>query len=222
MRGSYLAVSPSNSLLGYYNPMEMRQDDHCPPQSLLMDDHLSYVDAQHRYYDPLQGLAGHESIACSAMITAEPQQHAEHPFNIDYSTDVIQSNDSRDAWRYHEDQESQESNFGLGCQTSPPRYMNQDLAYAAQSAFEESYRMTDSSDVDASRDDVISSSTSPKMDLSPAVEGWPLVPEEPILAFHSEDGLLTRESQDDEEAPGDKPYARLIHEALMQAPDHSL
>lgn len=222
MRGSYVSVCSSNPLLSYYNQMEMRQDDHFPQQPLLVDDHLSYVDAQHQYHDPLQGLAGQESISRSAMIATNMQRHAEHPFNIDYSMNVLQGNDLPDTWRYHEDQESQEPNFGSECQSSPRQYPTHDLAYAAQSAFEESYKMTDSSDVEACRDDIISSSTSPKMDLSPVGEGWPLVPEEPIPVLHSEDGSLTRDIQDDEGAPGDKPYARLIHEALMQAPDHRM
>jgi Forkhead domain len=222
MRGSSISVRSSSSLFDHCNLMEMHRDDSCLQQPLLMSERLSYVDTQHQYYDPLQGLSGQDSIACPIRIPTNFQRHATHPFTIGLSMNVPQSNEFRDTWRYHEAMESQEANFESDCQPSPSPYLNQELAYAAQITFDESYKMTESSDIEAYREDIASSSTSPKMDLSPAVEVWPLVPEESVPAFRSEEGLLTRDSQDDEEAPGDKPYARLIHEALMQAPGHRM
>lgn len=203
--------------------MEMQQDGPCVHQSLLMGERLGYMDAQHQYYDPLQPLSGQETIARSTRIAPTAQrENAPLPFNIGFSVNTIQCNEFRDTWRYHEALESPDPSFGSECQPPPSQYLHQDLIYAAQSAFEDSYKNTDSSDVDTYREDIPSSSTSPKIDLSPAAEVWPLLAEESLPAFRSDNAFLKGDYQDDEEAPGDKPYARLIHEALMQAPGHRM
>ena len=202
--------------------MEMQQDDPCLQQQLLMGERLGYIDAQHQYYDPLQGLSGQETIARSARIAPTAQRDLAHPFSIGFPVNAIQCNEFRDTWRYDEALESQNPNFGSECQPSPSQYLDQDLVYAAQSTSEESYQNTDSYYVETYREDIPSSSTSPKIDASTAVEIWPLIPEEPVPAFRSDTGFLKSDDQDDEEAPGDKPYARLIHEALMQAPGHRM
>ncbi len=202
--------------------MELQQDDSYFKQQILLGERLGYVDTQPQYYETLQGLADQESTARSARIPTHTYRNDAPALNLGSSANLFQRNGTRDTWRYHDTLEAQDQSFGSEFQASPTQCLNQDFMYPTQTAFDEIYKIGDSSDVEAYKEDMTSSSTSPRIDSSPAIEMWPFVPEEPIPAFRSTIGLLTKDSQDEEEGSGDKPYARLIHEALMQAPGHRM
>jgi Forkhead domain len=198
--------------------MELQQDDSYFRQPLLAE-RFDYNDSQPHYYETLQGLVDPESIARSARIHTD----ASAPnLGLGLSTSLFQNNGFRDSWRYHEALEGQQHSFASSFQPSPAQYLSQGFAYSTQPAYDESYKMVDCSDVDACKEDMTSSSTSPRIHSSPAMDVWPLAPEDANQPFCSNTGMLTKDNQDDDEGPGDKPYARLIHEALMQAPGHRM
>lgn len=222
MQGSYVALRSSSSLFGHCNTMEMQEDNSYFKQPLMLSERLAYADPQPPYYDALQGLAHQESVTRSVRIPPDAYRNAAPAFNLGLSTDLLPKNGFRDAWQYDDPLEAQEQSFGPDFRPSPTQCLNKEFGYHAPSAYGESYKMADASDAEAYKEDMTSSSTSPRIDSSPPMEVWPFIPEEPMHAFHTETGLLTKDSHDDEEGSGDKPYARLIHEALMQAPGHRM
>lgn len=202
--------------------MEFHEDDSYFKQPLLLGECLDFAGTQPHYYDNLHGLPDQKSTSRSARIPSDTNQSSVPAFNLGLSTNLFQRNGYRDTWHYHQALEAQEQDLGSDFQPSPAQCLNRELTSLSQPVFEESYRMADSSDVEPYKEDTTSSSTSPRIGSSPALDVWPFAPEESIPAFRSEIGLLTKDSQDEEEASGDKPYARLIHEALMQAPGHRM
>ena len=219
MQGSYASLRSSGLLFDHCNPMELQQDDSYFKQPLQLGEQFEYMDTQTQYYEAPQGVVDQEFIARSARIHTD----ASAPLlGLGLSTSLFQNNGFRDNWRYHEAMEGQQHSVGLGLQPSPAQCLSQGFAYSTQPAYDESYKIADCSDVEACKEDMTSSSTSPKMQSSPAMDVWPLVPEDRNPSFCSDNGMLTKDVQDDEEGPGDKPYARLIHEALMQAPGHRM
>lgn len=202
--------------------MDMDQDDSYLKQSLLLGEPLSYIDTQNPYYDALQDLADQESVAHSARIPFHTYQTAAPCLDLGLPPNLFRGNGLRGSWRYNQTLGGGEQNFVPEFQPSPAQCLNQRIVYPTQAVFEESYKMTASSDAEAHKEDVASSSASPKIDSTSATEAWPLASEEPISGFHQDDDVLARDSPGDEETSGDKPYARLIHEALMQAPGHRM
>jgi Forkhead domain len=202
--------------------MEMRQNNSCFKRPISVHERLNHVYAQNHYYDTLEDFASQECVAQSGRIPTDVCRDTMPALNLGLSASLFHGNGLRDTWRYNETLESQEQIFGSEFQPPPNQYLPQEFSHSVQPAFEESYKLTDSSDLEVYKEDMTSCSTSPKIDSSPSMEIWPLVPEETISAFTAESVILANENQDDEEASGDKPYARLIHEALMQAPGHRM
>ncbi|ERF72186.1 hypothetical protein EPUS_02977 [Endocarpon pusillum Z07020] len=202
--------------------MELQQEDLYSKQPLLLGERGNYVETQPQYYNTVQGLVDHESIAHSDRTHAGTYRDAAPLLGLGLPTGLFQSNCFRDRWRYHETLEGQEQNYVPDFQPSPAQYLNQGFVYPSQPTFDEPCNKGGTSDVEVWKEDMTSSPTSPKIDSSPSMEVWPLESDESISAFCSESGMLTKDSQDDEEDSGDKPYARLIHEALMQAPGHRM
>lgn len=222
MEGSYAALRSSTSLFDSCDPMELQQEDSYSKQPLLLGERVNYVETQPQYYNTVQGLVDHESIAHSGRTHAGTYRDAAPLLGLGLPADLYQSNCFRDRWRYHETLEGQEQNYVPDFQPSPAQYLNQGFVYPSQPTFDEPCSNGGTSDVEVWKEDMTSSPTSPKIDSSPSMEVWPLESDESISALCSESGMLTKDSQDDEEDPGDKPYARLIHEALMQAPGHRM
>jgi Forkhead domain len=220
MQGSYASLRSSGLLFDHCNPMELQQDDSYFKQSLQLGEQFEYMDIQSQYYEAPQDLVDQDFIARSARI----QTDASAPLlGLGLSTSLFQNNGFRDNWRYQEALEGQQHSFGSSLQPSPAQCLSQGFEYPTQPAYhDDSSKIADCSDVEACKEDMTSSSTSPRIQSSPAMHVWPLAPEDVNSGFCSDNGMLTKDIQDDEEGPGDKPYARLIHEALMQAPGHRM
>lgn len=202
--------------------MELHEDEPYFKPPILLDEHIDYIDTQVPYYDALHRLADQEAITRSAKIPADGHRSVAPACNMSSSTNFLQRTGFRDMWRYDDALEAHQPNFESDFHPSPAQCLNQELVCDAQPLFEELHRMGDTSDAEAYKDGTISSSASPKIDSSPIMELWPFTPDESSPAFRSEMSVLTTDNQDDEDASGDKPYARLIHEALMQAPGHRM
>jgi Forkhead domain len=217
MHGLYHSVRKPPSLFDHCNPTEFQQDNTFFHQPLLLGEALNYVDPSRQYYGTHHYPPDRESLARVGGPTAEV-------YGIDAHTldSPIATNDTRESWRHHGLLPSQDQLLRLEPQRSPTRYLDAGFRDLTQPPFEDPYKMTASSEMESFKEDVTSCSTSPKVESSPAMDMWPLLPEEPATTFASEDDLIAKDSQDDEETSGDKPYARLIHEALMQAPGHRM
>jgi Forkhead domain len=226
MQDSYASLGPSRFSFDQFYPTERQQSGSLFKQSLLLREPLDYDDVQGRYHDIVRGLAGDEPVAQSARMEEHGYQISTPSHDEEFPANLLQSSSFRDTWRYNEALEVQPQIPGFGFRPPSGRCMNQQLG---QLPFQEPrYKMEDYSDVDALGEDMTSSSTTPKISTPPAMDAWPLLLEEPVSAFHLENGALGADTQDDdeddeeEEASRDKPYARLIHEALMQAPGHRM
>ena len=222
MQGSYVSLRSSTSLFDNCDPMELQQDDSYFRHPLMLGERLSYVDTQPQYYDAFPGLTDQDSFTRPNRTHTDLYQNAPPVLNLDLPTSVFRSNGFRDGCRSHEALEGQEQELGSNFQPPPSQQSNQGFAYPAQPSFDGSYKIGVSSEIEAYKEDMTSSSTTPKIDSSPAMEAWSLVPEKSFPAFLSDACMPTKDSQEDDESSGDKPYARLIHEALMQAPGHRM
>lgn len=220
MRGSYVPLSSSSSLQDAFNTMERQQDDSYLRQPLLLGEPYGYVDSQAACYRSFQGLNDH-TFAMSRKMPIDPSHNGASALNAALSINPFQSNGYADTWRYQDAVRARDRSLRTDFQFSPSGYPNQEFVSPTPPNLHGPYNITESSDVEASKEDIVSSTNS-HIDSSPVMQVWPPVREKPITAFRSGTILPLKDGQEDEEGSGDKPYARLIHEALMQAPGHRM
>jgi Forkhead domain len=213
-------MGPSSSLYDHRNPMELQQYDSCSREPFSLGESLIYVDTELQSYNTLQRLSDQEAITRSARIPPHAYENSANAPDLGLSTDLLSNNGFGNAWHYHEALEAQEHRFGSDLHPTP--CLNKEFGYPTHSTLNGPYKTYDSSDAEAYKEDMTSSCTSPNIDSLPLMEVWPAASDEPNPALHLDIGLLARDRQDEEEGSGDKPYARLIHEALMQAPGHRM
>lgn len=202
--------------------MEIQQDDSYFRQPLPLAERSGYMEPSTQYCHNFQGLDEHESIAASGRMPIDGYRNGLSALDVPFSMNPFHCNGYPDTWRYHDPSGAREHDLGTQLQLSPPQCLNQEFVSPARPTFERSYKMNESPNIDTLKEEMACSSISPHVSSPPAMEIWPLVPEEPIPAFQTEISLPLKGGQDNEEVSGDKPYARLIHEALMQAPGHRM
>jgi hypothetical protein len=225
MEDTYLSFGPSSFPLDQYYPTQRQQRSSLVRQSFLLGEPVDYGNFSAHLFEPGPCAAGEEPIAGSTRIPADEFQNSRLALDMKLPADLLQSTDGQDTWRYAEPSAGGQQIADSGVRSSSNRYFNQ--AFASVGYDEPRGTISDYPDVDALGRNIPSCSTTPNIKDSPSTESWPLLLDEPGSVCHQEDGMLGLTYPNDvygdgEEGSRDKPYARLIHEALMQAPGHRL
>lgn len=183
--------------------------------------HLPYP--AHRYYQPLRDLNREDPVReLGRRAFSQCRNNVRKPVNnVKGSTKSMHNNPIHDNWAPRGESIEPASAFGPGhraskgpCPTRCSAYLDRNLS-------------TDNSEVDGAaclrtQQNMVLSPTITRWDLSPAMDKWSPLSDGPGSALHSADRLSQPDHYDAVETSVDKPYARLIHEALMQAPGHRM